>query len=216
MIVTQKITATCIGIQPHVFQILKCYVQECKPTLSLFLKGHYIKDASATDLSSCLLSWCDQDDCNVVFLFDTKCFLITCATAEGCEPELREEKKFENAYMVTVRTVGMFTWFCALQHYALCVIFIETWLVVLACLCYCLFVLNYIPASQPSMMMLEMMIFQTNYVQSNSAVPTRTKVDVRQVQCMHYYCTCMSRQPVRLYVRLAVANHSCSDQTIDG
>ena len=81
------------------FQILKCYVQECKPTLSLFLKGHYIKDASATDLSSCLLSCCDQDDCDVVFLFDTKCFLITCATAEGCEPELREEKKFENSQL---------------------------------------------------------------------------------------------------------------------
>ena len=65
-------------------------------------------DTKATDLESCILSCCDSTACNVAFLHDDNCYLITCNSSypEGCRPKKRRGQKFENTYMVNARSIG--------------------------------------------------------------------------------------------------------------
>jgi hypothetical protein len=70
--------------------------------------GNYTKDTQAKDFASCVLSCCERPTCNVVFKFDTICYLIECNTSNpsGCEPKFRKDYKFEKAYMVMVREIA--------------------------------------------------------------------------------------------------------------
>lgn len=74
--------------------------------------GTFWKDASAKDFVECLNSCCNRDSCNVAFFFSESCFLITCNTTypEGCEPEQRQEKKFQDSFWVTLRPIGSSGW----------------------------------------------------------------------------------------------------------
>ena len=65
-------------------------------------------DTKANDLKSCIVSCCDSKTCNVAFLYDTNCYLITCNSSypEGCAPKERKGQKFENTYMVNARSLG--------------------------------------------------------------------------------------------------------------
>ena len=66
--------------------------------------GTYTKDAAATSLPACLASCCDAPSkCDTLFFHADTCFLIHCNSTALCEPQAREDEKFEDTVMMIVR-----------------------------------------------------------------------------------------------------------------
>ncbi|XP_064651810.1 dyslexia-associated protein KIAA0319-like protein isoform X2 [Lineus longissimus] len=74
--------------------------------------GNYTKDPYALDFASCVISCCEQPSCNVVFMFDTVCYLIECNVSDpsGCDPKYRKDDKFQKTYVVLVREIADYTY----------------------------------------------------------------------------------------------------------
>ena len=70
--------------------------------------GTYTKIEVAKSLPDCLSSCCDQDSCNIAFYHNDVCYLISCNASHPdlCDPQKRDGKKFDNTYLITVRTPG--------------------------------------------------------------------------------------------------------------
>lgn len=68
--------------------------------------GRYMKVKGATTIKQCVLQCCRNSSCNVVFMFDTRCYLIACVSEEACQPLPRQGLKFLESYMVLMRPVN--------------------------------------------------------------------------------------------------------------
>ncbi|XP_023702907.1 dyslexia-associated protein KIAA0319-like protein isoform X3 [Cryptotermes secundus] len=69
--------------------------------------GAYSKKDNIHSLEDCITSCCGEDVCNVVFMHDSTCYQIMCATSELCAPLFRPEPKFgKHVSMVLVQPVS--------------------------------------------------------------------------------------------------------------
>ncbi|XP_054708646.1 dyslexia-associated protein KIAA0319 homolog [Uloborus diversus] len=65
--------------------------------------GAYKKINDAETLTDCVDVCCEDETCNVAFLFNTSCYSIQCDSYKLCQPLKRSGKKFEKSYVVVVR-----------------------------------------------------------------------------------------------------------------
>ncbi|GIX73710.1 dyslexia-associated protein KIAA0319-like protein [Caerostris extrusa] len=68
--------------------------------------GIYKKISDAVTFSDCIQACCDDDNCNVAFLYKSVCFTLHCRSRKLCEPLKRKGKKHQNSLMVIVRKPG--------------------------------------------------------------------------------------------------------------
>ena len=103
---TVRILSECILVLSIIINLRGTFlINRATTSKKVFLS---FSDTKATDLESCILSCCDSTACNVAFLHDDNCYLITCNSSylEGCRPKERRGQKFENTYMVNARSIG--------------------------------------------------------------------------------------------------------------
>ncbi|XP_054714599.1 dyslexia-associated protein KIAA0319-like protein [Uloborus diversus] len=64
--------------------------------------GTYKKINNAKTLTDCVNACCEDETCNVAFLFEA-CYSVRCDSHKLCQPLNRSEKEFEKSYVVVIR-----------------------------------------------------------------------------------------------------------------
>ncbi|XP_035659768.1 dyslexia-associated protein KIAA0319-like isoform X1 [Branchiostoma floridae] len=64
--------------------------------------GTFNNVGTVSSIQECTERCCDDDDCDVAWMYESTCFTVDCLSQEACQAVHRDSDKFENSFMVAV------------------------------------------------------------------------------------------------------------------